>query len=312
MSRTAGVLPDRSSELELDSYAEAFIDVSYLYRGKELPNAMTVDVEDYFQVSAFENHISREDWHLIESRVPRNIDRILQLFSDQGIKATFFTLGCVCEQLPEVIRRIADEGHEVASHGFGHERVWNKSPLEFRQDVLRAKSILEDTTGKRVSGYRAPSFSIGNGSMWAFDVLLETGHLYSSSIFPIRHDHYGLPSARRFPYRVGANGILEVPPTTLNRFGRNWPCAGGGYFRLLPMAYSLGAMRSVNTREEMPAVFYFHPWEIDPDQPRIAGIPLKAKFRHYVNLSRMESRLTRLARAFSWGRMDEIYLSQAT
>ena len=268
---------------------------------------MTVDVEDYFQVSAFEKHIAREDWPRITSRLPRNVDRILQIFSDAGVSATFFTLGSVCERMPDVIRRIADAGHEIGSHGYDHERIWKLTPEQFKNDVAKTRRILEDISGKAVRGYRAPSFSIGERNLWALDVLQETGHVYSSSIFPISHDHYGLPSAPRFPFRVRAGGILEVPPTTVSQFGRNWPCAGGGYFRLLPLAYSIAALRRVSQREQMPAVFYFHPWEIDPQQPRVPGIPLKTRFRHYVNLSRMEARLIRLLDTFQWGRMDSIY-----
>ena len=307
-SLSAGLVTERRAGPRAS--IESFIDVSGEYRGRNLPNAMTVDVEDYFQVSAFEKHVARADWNRIESRVPRNIDRILKLFADQDIKATFFTLGCVCERVPEVVKRIAAEGHEVASHGYGHERVWTKTQKEFAEDILRTRKLLEDTTGQKVIGYRAPSFSIGKDNVWAFDVLRDTGHEYSSSVFPINHDHYGLPSAPRFPYRIGEGGILEIPPTTVQRFGRNWPCAGGGFFRLLPMSYSLGSMRRVNKHEGMPAVFYFHPWEIDPDQPRVAGIPLKSRFRHYVNLSKMEARLIKLLDSFSWGRMDDIYLNR--
>lgn len=287
--------------------ATDFIDASAAFRAQNLPNAMSVDVEDYFQVSAFERHIPRSEWPNIPPRLPANVDRILQIFADSDTLATFFTLGSVCERMPEVIRRIADAGHEIASHGYDHDRVWTQAPAQFRDDVTKTRKILEDVSGKRVRGYRAPSFSIGQNNLWAFDVLQDTGHEYSSSIFPISHDHYGLPSAPRFPYRLRKDGILEVPPTTISRFGRNWPCAGGGYFRLLPMLYSVNAIRSVCEHEHMPAVFYFHPWEIDPGQPRVPGIPLKSRFRHYVNLARMESRLVRLLETFRWGRMDTIY-----
>lgn len=284
-----------------------FIDESARFRGRNLPNAMSIDVEDYFQVSAFEAHIPRSEWPTITPRLPANVDRILQLLADTNTSATFFTLGSVCERMPEVIRRIADAGHEIASHGYDHDRIWTLTPEQFREDVTKTRKILEDTSGTRIRGYRAPSFSIGQNNLWSLDVLKKTGHDYSSSIFPISHDHYGLPSAPRFPYRTHKDGILEVPPTTITQFGRNWPCAGGGYFRLLPMTYSINAIRRVCEREQMPAVFYFHPWEIDPGQPRVPGIPLKTRFRHYVNLSRMEARLARLLKTFRWDRMDTIY-----
>lgn len=306
------IRPGAPAAVAAGSEQAHFIDESARFRGKGLPNAMSVDVEDYFQVSAFEQHIARSEWANIPARLPANVDRILQVFADSGVSGTFFTLGCVCEQMPEVIRRIADAGHEIASHGWGHDRVWTKTPDEFREDVRRTRQILEDTSGKAVIGYRAPSFSIGQNNLWALDILLETGHRYSSSIFPISHDHYGLPSAPRFPWRMRPEGILEVPPTTVSGFGRNWPCAGGGYFRLLPMMYSLAAIRQVTVREQMPAVFYFHPWEIDPDQPKVPGIPLKTRFRHYVNLGRMEQRLERLLRAFAWDRMDRIYSEESS
>lgn len=289
-----------------------FVDEAQRFVGRNLPSAMTVDVEDYFQVSAFESHVERKDWPAMESRLPQSIDRILQMFDEAGVLATFFVLGCVCERQPTIIRRIADAGHEVASHGYGHERVSRKTREEFREDVVRTRKLLEDTAQAPVVGYRAPSFSIGKENLWALDVLEETGHRYSSSIVPINHDHYGLPSAPRFPYRLSHGALLEIPPSTLALFGRNWPCAGGGYFRLLPYAYSRAALRHLVERETMPAVFYFHPWEIDPEQPRIPGVSMKTKFRHYVNLDRMQRRLERLSREFAWDRMDSIFLGHGS
>lgn len=281
------------------------------YRGKDLPNAMSVDVEDYFQVSAFEHTISRSDWDDMPSRLARNVDRILKLFGEHDTKATFFVLGWVADRYPDIVRRIADEGHEVASHGYEHTRVTDLDRNQFLEDVRRTRGLLEDVSGVPVVGYRAPSFSIGADTLWAHDSLLEAGYKYSSSVFPISHDHYGLPAAPRFPFRTSNSGLLEVPLSSLPLFGRNWPCAGGGYFRLLPFAYSRWALGRINRKESMPGVFYFHPWEIDPDQPRVAGLPVKTRFRHYVNLSRFESRLAKMLKHFRWNTMRHVYLGEA-
>ncbi len=269
-------------------------------------NALTIDVEDYFQVSALAPYIDRRTWDRVECRVEANVDRILTLLGERDVKATFFTLGWIAERYPSMVRRIVGRGHELASHGYGHQRVSELSPTQFREDVTRAKRILEAAGGCRVVGYRAPSFSIGTANLWALDVLAETGHRYSSSIYPIRHDHYGMPDAPRFAHRL-ANGLLEVPMTTLRVMNRNLPSSGGGYFRLLPYATSRWMLRRVNRRDHHPAVFYFHPWEIDPAQPRIDGVDLKTRFRHYLNLGRMEVRLRRLLHDFQWGRMDAIF-----
>lgn len=272
-----------------------------------ITNALTVDVEDYFQVSAFAPYIRREQWDSRECRVERNVDRILTLFDVQGVKATFFTLGWIAERYPQLVRRIAEAGHEVASHGHGHERAHDLDPAAFKADIVRAKATLEDIAGRPVLGYRAPSFSIGTRNLWAFETLAETGHRYSSSIYPIVHDHYGMPDAPRFAHEVHA-GLLEVPATTLRMFNRNMPSSGGGYFRLLPYPLSRWMIERVNATDGQAAVFYFHPWEIDAGQPRIPGIDLRTRFRHYVNIPRMESRLARLIGDFRWGRMDEIFL----
>ena len=269
---------------------------------------MTVDVEDYFQVSAFDKHISREDWDNIPCRIPANVDRILNTFESENVKATFFVLGWVAKRFPGVVRDIGESGHEIASHGDDHSRVGNQSPAQFRNDVETTKNRLEDVSGAPISGYRAPSFSIGRETFWAHEVLSEVGYSYSSSVYPIQHDHYGLPDAPRFPFRTNQNGLLEIPMSSVRMFGRNWPCAGGGYFRLLPLAYSKWATARINKKERMPAVFYFHPWELDANQPRIEGLPAKTKFRHYVNLDSFENRLIRMLRYFRWGRMDEIFL----
>ena len=273
-------------------------------------NAMTIDVEDYFQVSAFAPYIARGDWEQRECRVERNVDRILALLDASGTRATFFTLGWIAERYPQLVRRIVAGGHELASHGYGHERASDLSPEAFRADLSRAKALLEDLGGQPVLGYRAPSFSIGKSNLWAFDVLAETGHRYSSSVYPIQHDHYGMPDSPRFAYPV-REGLLEVPVTTLRMAGRNWPSSGGGYFRLLPYALSRWLIEQVNNRDNQSAVFYFHPWEIDTEQPRIPGIDAKTRFRHYVNIPRTEGRIAQLLQDFSWGRMDEIFLGQA-
>ena len=275
-----------------------------------ITNALTIDVEDYFQVSAFAPYIARTDWERRECRVERNVDRILALLDEHDTEATFFTLGWIAERYPQVVRRIAAEGHEVASHGYGHQRASDLNEAEFRADIERAKGVLEDLIGISVAGYRAPSFSIGPGNLWALDTLAQTGHRYSSSIYPIRHDHYGMPDAPRFAHPA-ADGLIEIPITTLRMFNRNLPSSGGGYFRLLPYALSRWMLRQVNATDKESAVFYFHPWEIDLEQPRIAGIDRKTRFRHYVNLHRMEKRLQSLLGDFKWGRMDRLFLDRA-
>jgi polysaccharide deacetylase family protein (PEP-CTERM system associated) len=272
-------------------------------------NAMTIDVEDYFQVSAFAPYIARADWDRRECRVERNVERILALLAEREVKATFFTLGWVAERYPQMVGRIVSAGHELASHGYGHERASDLSPEAFRDDVVRAKQLLEDLGGQAVLGYRAPSFSIGTGNLWAFDVLQEAGYRYSSSVYPIQHDHYGMPDSPRFAYPV-RDGLLEVPVTTLRMLGRNLPSSGGGYFRLLPYGLSRWMLQRVNVADGQSAVFYFHPWEIDADQPRIAGIDAKTRFRHYVNIDRTFARIAQLLGDFQWGRMDEIFLPQ--
>lgn len=272
-------------------------------------NALTIDVEDYFQVSAFAPHIARSEWDRRECRIERNMDRILGLLARHQTQATFFTLGWIAERYPTLVRRLVDEGHELASHGYGHQRASDLSREAFREDVTRAKSLLEDIGGQAVWGYRAPSFSIGEGNLWALDLLQAAGYRYSSSIYPVRHDHYGSPDAPRFAHQVRP-GLMEVPPTTLRLFGRNLPSSGGGYFRLFPYALSRWMLREVNRRDGESAVFYFHPWEIDPLQPRVPGVGLKTRFRHYLNIARTEQRLDRLLGDFAWGRMDEIFMRE--
>ncbi|STR23638.1 polysaccharide deacetylase family protein, PEP-CTERM locus subfamily [Janthinobacterium lividum] len=274
-----------------------------------LRNALTIDVEDYFQVSAFAPHIARADWPRLECRVEANIERILLLLDSRRIHATFFTLGWIAERYPAMLRRVADAGHEVASHGYAHLRASDQSAAQFADDVRRSKSILEQLTGLAVRGYRAPSFSIGAANLWAFDVLQEAGYRYSSSIYPIRHDHYGMPDAPRFAWRPrGSHGVLELPVSTVRLRGRNWPAGGGGYFRLMPYALSRWLLRRINSRDGQAGIFYFHPWELDPGQPRPPGLSARTRFRHYLNLGRMEARLARLTGDFAWDRMDRIFL----
>ena len=278
---------------------------------RSITNALTIDVEDYFQVSALAPYIPREEWPQRPCRVERNVERILLMLEEHRVRATFFTLGWIAERYPQLVRRIAAAGHEVASHGFGHERASDLSRADFSADVRHAKLLLEDISGQEIKGYRAPSFSIGEGNLWAFECLAEAGHQYSSSIYPIRHDHYGMPDAPRFAHRV-QHGLLELPVTTARLLDRNWPASGGGYFRLLPYVLSRWLLRQVNERDGQPAIFYFHPWEIDAGQPRIPGLTVKTRFRLYVNLPRTEGRLRRLLTDFRWGRMDEVFLAPGT
>jgi polysaccharide deacetylase family protein (PEP-CTERM system associated) len=275
-------------------------------------NAMTIDVEDYFQVSAFAPHIARDSWAGRECRVEANVDRILGILDDGAVVATFFTLGWIAERYPQLVRRIVDGGHELASHGYGHLRASDQSHTAFREDISSSKTILEDIGGQAVRGYRAPSFSIGPANLWALDALQQAGYRYSSSIYPIVHDHYGMPDAPRFAfYPNGDQGLLEVPITTVRLMKRNLPAGGGGYFRLMPYAMSRWMMRQVNQQDRQPAIFYFHPWELDPGQPRQQGLQWKTRFRHYVNLDRMDGRIRALTRDFAWDRMDRLFLGAA-
>jgi polysaccharide deacetylase family protein (PEP-CTERM system associated) len=253
-------------------------------------NALSVDVEDYFQVSALAPHVERHAWDSMECRVENNIERLLALFAERGARATFFTLGWIAERYPSMVRKIVAGGHELASHGQSHLRASEQSRADFRNDVDGARKQLEDIGGVAVRGYRAPSFSIGRDNLWAFDCLAEAGYSYSSSIYPVRHDHYGMPDAPRFAHRVH-NGFLELPITTTRVMSRNLPAGGGGFFRLLPYRASRWAIERVNRIDRQPAIFYFHPWEIDPHQPRIRGVGAKTRFRHYLNLHRTEARL---------------------
>lgn len=273
-------------------------------------NALTIDVEDYFQVSALAPHFPRSEWERVPCRVERNVEVILGLLDERGARATFFILGWVAERYPQLVRRIAREGHEIASHGYAHERASAQARDHFLADIVLAKAVLEDIAGERVCGYRAPSFSIDKTNPWAHDCIAEAGYAYSSSVYPVHHDHYGMPDAPRFPYRLD-NGLLEVPVTTMRWLGRNWPAGGGGYFRLLPYAVSRWQIGKVNREEGRSAIFYFHPWEIDPGQPRVREALIKTRFRHYVNLERTESRLRCLLRDFAWERADRVFAADA-
>jgi polysaccharide deacetylase family protein (PEP-CTERM system associated) len=273
----------------------------------EIRNAMTVDVEDYFQVQAFAHCIDRKDWDTFPPRVERNTNLILDQFAAAGVKATFFTLGWVAQRFPALIRRIVADGHELASHGWDHTRVDTQDAETFRADVSRTRALLEDTGGVQVRGYRAATFSIGANNLWAFPILQQQGYLYSSSINPIRHDLYGMPDAPRTPFRPRPDGVIEIPMTTVRLFGRNFPCSGGGYFRLLPTTLYRAGLNRVNRHDQQPGIFYFHPWEIDPGQPRIPNPGWKSRLRHYTNLSRMGADLDRLLHDFAWDRMDRVY-----
>ena len=270
-------------------------------------NAMTVDVEDYFQVQAFAGVIAPSDWVRFAPRVETNAARILDCFAVAGVHATFFTLGWVAERHPGIVRRIVAEGHELASHGYGHALVHTLNAAQFRADVRRARQLLEDIAGVGVAGYRAPTFSLGARTPWAFTVLAEEGYRYSSSTYPIRHDLYGEPDAPRVPYRPAGTTLIELPLTTLRIAGRNFPFAGGGYFRLLPYRLFRLGFAGLNRRERRPGIFYFHPWEIDPGQPRISGAGRTARFRHYLNLAAMPRRLDRLLHDFAWDRIDAVF-----
>lgn len=276
-------------------------------------NGLSVDVEDWFQVGAFEAVIDRESWPTRADRVERNCDEVLKLFSDAGVHGTFFTLGWVAERHPAMMRRIAAQGHEIASHGWGHERVYRLGAEGFRQDIARARKTIEDVSGAAVTGYRAPSFSIDARTPWAFEVLAEQGYAYSSSVAPVAHDHYGWREAPRFAFHpLPDSDLVEIPVTTAMFGGRRLAAGGGGFFRVLPYAFSRWAIRQVNGRNGRPAVFYFHPWEIDPGQPRVADAPLRSRLRHYTNLDGMAGKLRQLIDEFQWGRMDDLAVREAT
>jgi len=273
---------------------------------KEYINAMTVDVEDYFQVSALADKFPRQSWDEQQLRVEIGTYKLLELFEKHQVKATFFTLGWVAKRCPSLIKDIVAGGHELACHGYGHQRVSDLTPELFHQDLYRAKSLLEELGGEAVIGYRAPSFSINEKNKWAFDVMREVGISYSSSTYPIKHDHYGVPHWPRFPYQV-INGLVEIPLTTLPIAGRSFPIAGGGYFRLAPYQLSQWALKRFMKQEKQPAVFYIHPWELDSGQPVVQDIGLKTRFRHYLNLHKVETRMDCLLTDFSWSTIKDVY-----
>lgn len=272
-------------------------------------NALSVDVEDYYQVQALASAYGRDSWDACESRVERNTDAVLSIFAEAKVKGTFFTLGWIAERHPAMVRAIVAQGHELASHGYCHFRVNSQTPEEFRADIKRTKAILEDIGGVTVQGYRAATFSVGPHTPWAWSVLEEEGYRYSSSIYPVASDNYSNPDAPRAVYRpAGVKALIEIPIATVRLGSRNYPCGGGGYFRLLPYSVSRAALKRVNRRDHLPAVFYIHPWEVDPDQPRPKGVSAKSRFRHYTNLAKTGDRLRRLTRDFRWDRMDSIFL----
>jgi len=282
-----------------------------LCRDGRLVNAMSVDVEDYFQVQALAAVIPRADWDRQPRRVEANTGRILELFARHGVSATFFTLGWVAERYPSLVRRIVAEGHELASHGSDHRRADEQGRDGFRDDVRRSKKTLEDIAGVEVRGYRAPTFSIGERNLWAFDILAAEGYAYSSSVYPVRRDYYGMPDAPRFAFYPLQGLAFEEYPITTSRLGRrNFPCGGGGFFRLLPYALSRAAIARVNRQDRQPAIFYFHPWEADPQQPRVRALGFKSRFRHYLNLDKTAGRLERLMKDFAWDRMDKVFQRQ--
>ncbi|MBN8502674.1 MAG: DUF3473 domain-containing protein [Sphingomonadales bacterium] len=268
-------------------------------------NGLSVDVEDWFQVGAFEGVINRDNWDSLTDRVERNCDLILAMFAEADVKATFFTLGWVAQRHGRLMRKIVEAGHELASHGWDHERVFRFDKTAFAADLERSRKVLEDASGQRITGYRAPSFSIDQRTPWAYMALADQGFEYSSSVAPITHDHYGWRDAPRFAFKpLPWSKLIEIPVTTAHFAGRRLAAGGGGFFRVLPYAFSRWAIRQVNTVDQRPAVFYFHPWEIDPDQPRVPNASLKSRVRHYTNLDVMGEKLRQLVREFEWGRMD--------
>ena len=268
-------------------------------------NGLSVDVEDWFQVGAFENVIERDEWDGLNLRVEDNVLRILDLFDEADVKATFFTLGWVAKRHGPLMRRIVEAGHELASHGYDHARVFTFAREEFAEDIRKARQILEDASGAKITGYRAPSFSIDQRTPWAYMELAEQGYAYSSSVAPITHDHYGWKEAPRFAFKpLPWADLIEIPVTTAILGGKRVAAGGGGFFRVLPYAFSRWAIRQVNRREGKPAIFYFHPWEIDPEQPRVPHAPIKSRLRHYTNLDKMAPKLRGLVHEFAWGRMD--------
>jgi polysaccharide deacetylase family protein (PEP-CTERM system associated) len=274
-------------------------------QGGAIVNGLSVDVEDWFQVGAFESVIERDDWNSLADRVERNVREILDMFDAAEVKATFFALGWVAKRHGGLMREIVSRGHELASHGWDHGRVFRMDRQSFAEDISRARKVLEDAAGVPILGYRAPSFSIDRRTPWAFMELAEQGYLYSSSVAPVSHDHYGWAEAPRFAFHpIPGVSLVELPVTTAMFAGKRLAAGGGGFFRVIPYSFTRWAIRQVNRTNARPAIFYFHPWEIDPGQPRVAGAPLKSRLRHYTNLDRMAAKLRQLVGEFAWGRMD--------
>jgi polysaccharide deacetylase family protein (PEP-CTERM system associated) len=273
-----------------------------------ITNAMTIDVEDYFQVGAFKSNIDPSTWDSLPCRVEKNVDLLLASLSHRKVKATFFTLGWVAERYPNMVRQIVASGHELASHGYGHQMITDLTQASFREDVIRAKATLEDVSGIAVTGYRAPSFSVGLKTLWAHDILADTGHVYSSSVYPIKHDLYGMPDSPRFAHRL-KNGLVEIPVTSVRMSGTNFPASGGGFFRLFPLWLSKAIIKRVNQQDQQSAIFYCHPWEFDPSQPRVQGASAKSRFRHYVNLAKNEQKFNSLLSSFQWAPMNQTFAS---
>lgn len=302
-----------AAEVDTDSGPSRIAELAGVRRSvrtEQCINAFTVDVEDYFQVEAFKDVVDRESWEGRPARVEGSTERVLALLEAANVRATFFVLGWVAERFPSLVRRIQANGHEVASHGHGHEKASVQTRNEFRNDVQRARWTLEDCTGVRVRGFRAPTFSIGRENWWAYEILAEEGYVYSSSIYPIVHDLYGMPTAPRTPFHpLGTSQFVEIPVATVRLLGANRPCGGGGYFRLMPYALSRWFINRVNRLDAMPCVFYCHPWEFDIGQPRVERASIKSQLRHHLNIGAMERRIARLLQDFAWGRIDEIYLA---
>ncbi|NMP33069.1 DUF3473 domain-containing protein [Thalassotalea sp. M1531] len=272
---------------------------------------MTVDVEDYFHVSAFEGQFKQQDWHNLPLRVERNTYRLLELFEQHNAKCTFFVLGWVAETCPNLIQDIVKQGHELASHGYNHQRALTMTPEQFRDDVLKSKDLLETAGSTEIIGYRAPSFSVNESNQWVYQILRDIGFEYSSSTYPIHHDLYGVPSWPRFKY-IREEGIVEIPIPTLRKNDANTGIGGGGYFRLYPYAFSKRRIDKFIAQENQPYSFYFHPWEIDPEQPKVEGVSFKSRFRHYINLSRMENKIVRLLQDYQWSTMQDVYFNQGS
>jgi len=275
-----------------------------------LKQALTVDVEDYFHVSAFEKAIDKADWQNLELRVEKNTYRLLELFEQKQAKCTFFTLGWVAERCPNLIQAIVKQGHELASHGFSHQRATRMTPEQFRDDVSKSKQVLEDAAGQAIVGYRAPSFSVNDSNTWVYEVLTELGFEYSSSTYPIEHDLYGVPKWPRFKYQR-PEGIIEIPVPTMRKNEKNTGIGGGGYFRLYPYWLSKRRIDNYLNTEKQPYSFYFHPWEIDPEQPRVDGASVKSRLRHYLNLSSMEGKVAQLLEDYQWDTMKSVYIDGA-